>query len=137
VEDDVLSTPFLQEAFDMIEAEIGQPLERVFSRISASPIAAASLGQVYKATLVATGEEVAIKVREDSCQLCQDRIEHTSNAAIKIRLRLLSGVFDEEERVCRAGLYFTMGLHGELIVYSLSYVDTHIYPWGFEAVRPR
>lgn len=64
----------------MIEAEIGQPLERVFSSISASPIAAASLGQVYKATLAATGEEVAIKVRQGSCHQSQHRIEHTSNA---------------------------------------------------------
>lgn len=52
----------VQEAFDMIEREIGRPLEQVFSRISSSPVAAASLGQVYKATLAATGEEVAIKV---------------------------------------------------------------------------
>jgi predicted unusual protein kinase regulating ubiquinone biosynthesis (AarF/ABC1/UbiB family) len=81
VEGDALLNPLLQEAFDMIEAEIGQPLERVFSSISASPIAAASLGQVYKATLAATGEEVAIKVHEESCRQSQDRIEHTLNAS--------------------------------------------------------
>ncbi|GAQ90183.1 ABC1 family protein [Klebsormidium nitens] len=52
-----------KEAFDMIEREIGRPLEQVFSSISSSPVAAASLGQVYKATLAATGEEVAIKVQ--------------------------------------------------------------------------
>eukprot|EP00850_Spirogloea_muscicola_P013890 SM000096S24919 [mRNA] locus=s96:504103:508108:- [translate_table: standard] len=50
-------------AFDIIEAEIGRPLETVFSRISVEPVAAASLGQVYRATLRGSGEEVAIKVQ--------------------------------------------------------------------------
>jgi predicted unusual protein kinase regulating ubiquinone biosynthesis (AarF/ABC1/UbiB family) len=51
-----------QIAFKMIELEMGVPLEQVFSKISATPIAAASLGQVYRGTLRSTGEEVAIKV---------------------------------------------------------------------------
>lgn len=51
-----------QVAFDIIEEELGQPLEKVFSRISSRTIAAASLGQVYRATLRETGEDVAIKV---------------------------------------------------------------------------
>ena len=46
-----------------MEEELGQPIERVFSKISALPVAAASLGQVYRATLRESGEEVAIKVR--------------------------------------------------------------------------
>jgi len=35
----------------LIEEELGAPASQVFSRISASPVAAASLGQVYRATL--------------------------------------------------------------------------------------
>lgn len=53
----------LQVAFAIIEEELGQPLEQVFSRISSQTIAAASLGQVYRATLRETGEDVAIKVQ--------------------------------------------------------------------------
>lgn len=49
-------------AFAIIEEELGQPLERLFSKISSKTIAAASLGQVYRATLRETGEDVAIKV---------------------------------------------------------------------------
>lgn len=49
-------------AFSIIEEELGQPLENVFSRISSQTIAAASLGQVYRATLRETGADVAIKV---------------------------------------------------------------------------
>jgi predicted unusual protein kinase regulating ubiquinone biosynthesis (AarF/ABC1/UbiB family) len=41
---------------------MGVPLEQVFSKMSADPVAAASLGQVYRATLRSTGEDVAIKV---------------------------------------------------------------------------
>ena len=53
---------FLQVAFDIIEEELGRPFEAVFSKISPQTIAAASLGQVYRATLRDTGEDVAIKV---------------------------------------------------------------------------
>jgi predicted unusual protein kinase regulating ubiquinone biosynthesis (AarF/ABC1/UbiB family) len=49
-------------AFAIIEEELGQPMEKLFSRISSETIAAASLGQVYRATLKETGEDVAIKV---------------------------------------------------------------------------
>lgn len=53
----------LQVAFDIIEEELGKPLEMIFSRITSHTIAAASLGQVYRATLRETGEDVAIKVQ--------------------------------------------------------------------------
>ncbi|KAL4574170.1 hypothetical protein LXL04_020995 [Taraxacum kok-saghyz] len=46
-----------------MEEELGQPLESVFSKISSETIAAASLGQVYMATLRDSGEDVAIKVQ--------------------------------------------------------------------------
>ncbi|KAL1834739.1 hypothetical protein DCAR_0104961 [Daucus carota subsp. sativus] len=62
LQDDVPSFPN-EVAFNIIEEELGQPLETVFSKISSTTIAAASLGQVYRATLRATGEEVAIKVQ--------------------------------------------------------------------------
>ena len=47
----------------IIEAELGVDLDDTFSAISAEPVASASIGQVYRATLRATGEEVAVKVR--------------------------------------------------------------------------
>lgn len=61
LQDDVPPFPN-QIAFRIIEEELGQPLEAVFSKISSRTIAAASLGQVYRATLRDTGEDVAIKV---------------------------------------------------------------------------
>jgi len=50
-------------AFATIERELGKPVNELFSEITPEPVAAASLGQVYKATLRATGETVAVKVQ--------------------------------------------------------------------------
>lgn len=51
-------------AIDLIEKELGGPLGQFFSSISEEPVAAASLAQVYKATLASDPtKEVAIKVQ--------------------------------------------------------------------------
>ena len=49
-------------AFRFIEEELGNPPEKIYAELSPEPIAAASLGQVYKGKLK-TGEEVAVKVQ--------------------------------------------------------------------------
>ena len=49
-------------ALSIIESELGCSIEDAYREFSADPVAAASLGQVYKATLH-TGEEVAVKVQ--------------------------------------------------------------------------
>lgn len=51
-------------AFQTIEDELGKKVDELFSEITPEPVAAASLGQVYKAKLRATGETVAVKVCE-------------------------------------------------------------------------
>lgn len=50
-------------AMSLIEEELGQPWQNIYSELTSSPIAAASLGQVYKGRLKETGELVAVKVQ--------------------------------------------------------------------------
>lgn len=50
-------------AMKTIEEELKQPVSKIFYDMSPDPVAAASLGQVYRAKLVATNEEVAVKVQ--------------------------------------------------------------------------
>jgi predicted unusual protein kinase regulating ubiquinone biosynthesis (AarF/ABC1/UbiB family) len=55
--------PFPNEvAFRFIEEELGSPPQEIYAELSAQPLAAASLGQVYKGKLK-TGEIVAVKVQ--------------------------------------------------------------------------
>ena len=45
----------------VIEQDLGEPLGRVFDEFDEQPVAAASIGQVYRATV--DGREVAVKVQ--------------------------------------------------------------------------
>lgn len=55
--------PFPNEvAFRFIEEELGAPPQEIYAELSDRPLAAASLGQVYKGKL-RTGETVAVKVQ--------------------------------------------------------------------------
>lgn len=50
-----------EQAIATVEAELGAPLDTVFSEFS-DPVAAASIAQVHKAKLKDTGQEVAVKI---------------------------------------------------------------------------
>ena len=50
-------------AYALIEEELGAPVDSIYSYLSPEPVAAASLGQVYKGILRSTGEVVAVKVQ--------------------------------------------------------------------------
>jgi predicted unusual protein kinase regulating ubiquinone biosynthesis (AarF/ABC1/UbiB family) len=55
--------PFENElAFAIIERQLNKKIDHIYKEISPHPVAAASLGQVYRAVLY-TGEEVAVKVQ--------------------------------------------------------------------------
>ncbi|HKG23856.1 MAG TPA: AarF/UbiB family protein, partial [Blastocatellia bacterium] len=54
-------------AMATIESELSLPLAAMFAHIDEQPVASASLGQVYRATL-ASGEEVAVKVQRPLLQ---------------------------------------------------------------------
>jgi predicted unusual protein kinase regulating ubiquinone biosynthesis (AarF/ABC1/UbiB family) len=54
-------------AFARIERELGKKINEVYSEFEIEPVAAASLGQVYRARLH-TGEEVAVKVQRPNLE---------------------------------------------------------------------
>ena len=61
--DNTPTTPF-SEMKKVIESELQKPIEEVYSEIEETPIGSASIGQVYRARLKDSNEEVAIKVQK-------------------------------------------------------------------------
>lgn len=61
--DNTPTTPFDQMR-EVVESELGKPLEEIYSEFNETPLGSASIGQVYKATLKETGEEVAVKIQK-------------------------------------------------------------------------
>mmetsp|Transcript_50029 Transcript_50029/g.98836 ORF Transcript_50029/g.98836 Transcript_50029/m.98836 type:complete len:717 (-) Transcript_50029:202-2352(-) len=57
-----------EEAFAMVEAELGVPFSSVFELEEPEPVAAASIGQVFKGRLIANGDQVAIKIQRPGCE---------------------------------------------------------------------
>jgi ubiquinone biosynthesis protein len=61
LQDDVPGFSF-EQVREMIQSEFGQPLEELYGSFDATPLAAASIAQVHRATLT-TGEQVVAKVQ--------------------------------------------------------------------------
>jgi ubiquinone biosynthesis protein len=61
LQDDVRPFPF-EDVERTIQEELGQPIERLFTEFEQVPLAAASIGQVHRATLP-NGRRVAVKVQ--------------------------------------------------------------------------
>src|SRR6266566_76838 len=67
LQDEVPAEPF-SHIVNVIEAELGKPVEQIFSVLERKATAAASLGQVHKAVLASTGAEVAVKVQRPNIE---------------------------------------------------------------------
>lgn len=106
LQDHISPFPF-SEVRQTIERELG-PLETIFSQFDEKPLAAASIGQVHRAVL-ATGEEVAVKVRrpfienivEADLEILRDLAaiaDHRFKWAARLRLRQVVEEFAEALR---------------------------------------
>jgi predicted unusual protein kinase regulating ubiquinone biosynthesis (AarF/ABC1/UbiB family) len=60
---DAAPTVSFKQMRRVIEEDLGEPIREVFASFEEEPIAAASIGQVYRATLRDDGREVAVKVQ--------------------------------------------------------------------------
>ncbi|MBH8556315.1 AarF/ABC1/UbiB kinase family protein [Nostocaceae cyanobacterium CENA357] len=106
--------PFPNEiAYQFIEEELGAPPEEVYAELSPQPIAAASLGQVYRGKLQ-TGEEVAVKVQRPDLR---DRI------AIDLYiLRYLAGRAQKTFKRIRSDLVGILDELGDRIFEEMDYI---------------
>ncbi|MDM1764862.1 MULTISPECIES: AarF/ABC1/UbiB kinase family protein [unclassified Acinetobacter] len=83
-----------------IEKELGKPLEQVFQHFDEQPFAAASIGQVHKATLP-NGTEVVVKVQypgvDEACEsdLKQVRLALRLMGVLKVDKKLQDRLFKE------------------------------------------
>jgi len=57
-----------EKAFQIVEEELGREFSSVFELIEEEPIAAASIGQVYKARLISNNSTVALKIQRPDCE---------------------------------------------------------------------
>lgn len=61
--------PFPTEvALQRVETSLSRPFDEIYELLQETPVAAASIGQVYQAKLKATGQVVALKVQRPGCE---------------------------------------------------------------------
>ena len=91
-------------ALELIESELGQPASELFDQLAAEtePIAAASLGQVYKCTLKSSGEQIALKVQRPDMIRAVSLDLHLLRTYMHVvewfKKRVLTGLFGAADR---------------------------------------
>lgn len=100
LQDEVPPAPF-SHVVSVLEEELGKPIEQVFSVLERKATAAASLGQVHKATLVATGEQVAVKIQRPHI----DQLVQTDLSTLKFVIWVITHLVDTGEFIDLMGVY--------------------------------
>src|SRR6266516_957998 len=100
LQDEVPAASF-SHVVSVIEAELGKPVEQIFSVLERKATAAASLGQVHNATLLSTGEEVAVKVQRPNI----DQLVHTDLNTLKFVIRVIMRLVDTRKYIDLMGVY--------------------------------
>ncbi|WP_052947799.1 ABC1 kinase family protein [Aneurinibacillus tyrosinisolvens] len=97
----------------IIEQELNQPIENVFTNLSTAPVASASIGEVYKGYLK-TGQEVALKVQREGIEAIIDADFAATRVVIRLAKRFtrwgktldLDALYRELERTVSKELDF-------------------------------
>ncbi|MCA1646789.1 MAG: AarF/ABC1/UbiB kinase family protein [Chloroflexi bacterium] len=100
LQDEVPPAPF-SHVVSVIELELHRPVDQLFSSIEPVAAAAASLGQVHKATLAATGETVAVKVQRPHI----DQLVNMDLSTIRFVIWVISRFVDTNEFIDLRAFY--------------------------------
>ena len=132
-------------AYQFIEEELGQHPQAIYAKLSPEPVAAASLGQVYKGKLK-TGEDVAVKVQRPDlykrisidiyilrrlATWAQKNIKQIRSNLIEITDELASRIFEEMD-------YSYEGRNAELFAELYGYMEEIYVPrihWDYTGRR--
>jgi ubiquinone biosynthesis protein len=145
LQDDVRPFPFAQVR-EVVEAELGLTLEQAFLRFDEQPIAAASIGQVHRATLP-NGDEVAVKIQRPNAprQIESDlALLYQAARMIKERVRALDFIdahelVDEFARFIRQELDYKLeARHADTFRRNFAESELVVVPkvyWDYSGTR--
>lgn len=100
LQDEVPPAPF-SHVVSVIETELGKPIEQIFSVLERKCTAAASLGQVHKAILASSGEEVAVKIQRPNI----DQLVSMDLSTLKFVIWVINRFVDTGEFIDLMGVY--------------------------------
>lgn len=100
LQDEVPPAPFTH-VVQVIESELGKPVEEIFSILERKCTAAASLGQVHKAVLASTGETVAVKIQHPH----SDQLVRIDLSALKFVIWVITRVVNMNDCIDLMGVY--------------------------------
>jgi len=100
LQDEVPPAPF-SHVVSVIESELHQPVSELFSSIEPEATAAASLGQVHRAVLAATGQTVAVKVQRPDIA----RLVNMDLSTIRFVIWVISRFVNTSEFIDLAAFY--------------------------------
>src|SRR5207237_2429698 len=100
LQDEVPPEPF-GHVVNVIESELGRPVEEVFSVLERKCTGAASLGQVHKAVLVSTGETVAVKIQRPH----SDQLVRMDLSTLKFVIWVITRFVDANSFMDLMGIY--------------------------------
>jgi ubiquinone biosynthesis protein len=145
LQDDVTPFPFAQVR-DVVQEELGLTLEQAFLDFGETPIAAASIGQVHRATLP-NGDEVVVKVQRPNAprQVESDlALLYQAARLIKERVRALDFIdanelVDEFARFIRQELDYKLeARHADTFRRNFAGSETVVVPkvyWDYSGAR--
>jgi predicted unusual protein kinase regulating ubiquinone biosynthesis (AarF/ABC1/UbiB family) len=100
LQDEVPPAPFTH-VVQVIESELGKPVEEIFSILERKCTAAASLGQVHKAVLASTGEMVAVKIQRPH----SDQLVRIDLSALKFVIWVITRVVNMNDCIDLMSVY--------------------------------